>query len=102
MWAGGRGTAVRVQAWDALSSFPAKEDESWNHRMAWDEKDHKDNLVSTSLLCAESPTTRPGCPEPHPAWEDECEDGDVLKEASKSLRENTLVSDEAVQELLPR
>jgi len=32
------------------------------------EKDHKDHLVSTPLLCAGSPTTRPGCPEPHPAW----------------------------------
>ena len=39
-----------------------------NHRMAWVEKDLKDHLVSTPLLCAGSPTTRPGCPEPHPAW----------------------------------
>ena len=39
-----------------------------NHRMAWIEKDHNDHLVSTPLLCAGSPTTRPGCPEPHPAW----------------------------------
>ena len=31
-----------------------------NHRMAWVEKDHNDHLVSTSLLCAGSPTTRPG------------------------------------------
>jgi len=31
-------------------------------------KDHNDHLVSTPLLCAGSPTTRPGCPEPHPAW----------------------------------
>uniref|UniRef100_A0A8V1A5J1 diphosphoinositol-polyphosphate diphosphatase n=3 Tax=Neognathae TaxID=8825 RepID=A0A8V1A5J1_CHICK len=36
--------------------------------MAWVEKDHNDHLISTPLLCAESPTTRPGCPEPHPAW----------------------------------
>ena len=36
--------------------------------MAWVEKDHNDHLVSTPLLCAGSPTTRPGCPEPHPAW----------------------------------
>jgi len=36
--------------------------------MAWIEKDHNDHLVSTPLLCAGSPTTRPGCPEPHPAW----------------------------------
>jgi len=36
--------------------------------MAWVEKDHNDHVVSTSLLCAGSPTTRPGCPEPHPAW----------------------------------
>jgi len=36
------------------------------HRMAWVEKDHNDHLVSTSLLCAGLPTTRPGCPEPHP------------------------------------
>jgi len=32
------------------------------HRMAWVEKDHKGHLVSTPLLCAGSPTTRPGCP----------------------------------------
>ena len=38
------------------------------HRMAWVEKDHSDHVVSTPLLCAGSPTTRPGCPEPHPAW----------------------------------
>jgi len=25
-------------------------------------------VVSTSLLCAGSPTSRPGCPEPRPAW----------------------------------
>ena len=36
--------------------------------MAWVEKDHNDHLISTPLLCARSPTTRPGCPEPHPAW----------------------------------
>ena len=41
---------------------------SQNHRTAWIEKDHNDHRVSTPLLCAESPTTRPGCPEPHPAW----------------------------------
>ena len=38
-------------------------------RMAWVEKDHNDHLVSTPLLCAGSPTTTPGCPEPHPALE---------------------------------
>ena len=32
--------------------------------MAWVEKDHNDLLVSAPLLCAGSPTTRPGCPEP--------------------------------------
>jgi len=31
------------------------------------EKTHNDHLVSTLLLCAGPPTTRPGCPEPHPA-----------------------------------
>ena len=36
--------------------------------MAWVEKNHSDHLVSTPLLCAGSPTTRPGCPEPHPTW----------------------------------
>ena len=41
---------------------------SQNHGMAWVEKDHNDHRVSTPLLCAGSPTTRPGCPEPHPAW----------------------------------
>jgi len=35
--------------------------------MAWVEKDHNDHLVSTPLLCGSS-ATRPGCPEPHPAW----------------------------------
>jgi len=39
-----------------------------NHRMSWVEKDHNDQRVPTPLLCAESPTTRPGCSEPHPAW----------------------------------
>ena len=39
-----------------------------NHRKAWVEKDHNDHPVSTPLLCAGSPTTRPGCPVPHPAW----------------------------------
>jgi len=38
------------------------------HRMARVEKDHNDHLVSTPQLCVGSPTTRPGCPEPHPAW----------------------------------
>jgi len=36
--------------------------------MAWVEKDHNDHRVSTPLPCAGAPTTRPGCPEPHPAW----------------------------------
>jgi len=36
--------------------------------MAWVEKDHNDHWVSIPLLCAGSPNTRPGCPEPHPAW----------------------------------
>ena len=36
--------------------------------MAWVEKDHSDHRVSAPLLCAGSPTTTPGCPEPHPAW----------------------------------
>lgn len=39
-----------------------------NHRMAWVEKDQNDHWVSTSLPCAGSPTTTPGCPESHPAW----------------------------------
>jgi len=34
------------------------------HRMAWVHKDHNDHQVSTPLLCAGSPTTRPGCPYP--------------------------------------
>jgi len=42
--------------------------ESENHRMAWVEKDHNDHPVSNPLLCTGSPTSRPGCPEPHPAW----------------------------------
>ena len=42
--------------------------ESYNYRMTWVEKDHNDHWVSTPLLCAGSPATRPGCPEPHPAW----------------------------------
>jgi len=37
-----------------------------NHRIIeWPGLDHP---VSTSLLCAGSPTTTPDCPEPHPAW----------------------------------
>ena len=40
---------------------------SQNHRMAWVEKDSNDHLVSTPLPHVGSPTTRPGCPEPHPA-----------------------------------
>ena len=36
--------------------------------MAWVEKDHNDHWVSTPLLRAGSPTTRPACPEPHSAW----------------------------------
>jgi len=36
--------------------------------MAWVEKDLKDHLVSTPLPCAGLSTTRPSCPEPHPAW----------------------------------
>ena len=36
--------------------------------MAWVEKDHNARRVSAPLLCAGSPTSRPGCPEPHPAW----------------------------------
>ena len=43
--------------------------ESQNHRMAWVEKDHSDHPVSAPLLCAASPTTRPGCPEPQPGLE---------------------------------
>ena len=39
---------------------------SQNCRMAWVEKDLKDHLVSTPLLQAGLPATRPGCPEPHP------------------------------------
>ena len=35
--------------------------------MIWVKKDHNDHRVSTPLLCSGSPTTRPGCPEPHPA-----------------------------------
>jgi len=48
-------------------STPAM-NKSYNHRMAWVEKDHNGHLVSTALLCAGSPTTRPGYREPHPAW----------------------------------
>jgi len=36
--------------------------------MIWVEKDQKDHLVTTPLPWAGSPTTRPVCPEPHPAW----------------------------------
>jgi len=36
--------------------------------MAWVEKAHSVHLVLTPLLCAGSPTSSPGCPEPHPAW----------------------------------
>lgn len=37
--------------------------ESENHRMVWVDKDHSDHLVSTFLLCAGSPATKPGCSE---------------------------------------
>jgi len=36
--------------------------------MAWVEKHQNDHWISTPLLCAGSPITRPGCPEQHPAW----------------------------------
>jgi len=36
--------------------------------MAWVEKDHNGHLVSTFLMCAGLPTTRPGCPGQHLAW----------------------------------
>ena len=41
---------------------------SHSYRMVWVEKDDNDHLVSPPLLCAGSPTTRPGCPEPKPPW----------------------------------
>lgn len=34
-----------------------------HHRMAWDEQDHSDHLVSPPLPCAGLQTTRPGCSE---------------------------------------
>jgi len=34
--------------------------------MAWVEKELKGHLVATPLLWAGLPTSRPGCPEPHP------------------------------------
>jgi len=52
---------------------------SQNHRMAWDEKDLKAHLVSTPLQWAGSPTTRPGCPEPHPACWGHCDQNSILK-----------------------
>jgi len=39
--------------------------ESWNG-LGW--KGPQWSLSSNPLLYAGSPTTRPGCPEPHPAW----------------------------------
>ena len=39
-----------------------------NHRRGWVEKDHNHHLGSTPLPWAGLPTTRLGCPEPHPAW----------------------------------
>ena len=63
---------INVQASQACPR-PSDQFYLWNrtlrlyHRTAWVEKDLKDHLVSTPLLCAGSPTTRPGCPEPHPA-----------------------------------
>jgi len=54
-----------------LFSFPIKGqlwgqmDHRMNHRRAWVEKDHNHHQVSTLLLWAGSPTTRPGCPEQH-------------------------------------
>jgi len=37
--------------------------------MAWVEKDLQDHLVLIPLLYAGSPTTKAGCPEPHPELE---------------------------------
>ena len=44
--------------------------------MAWVEKGRNDHRVSTPLLRAALPTTRPGCPEPHPVWIDVSSQGD--------------------------
>ena len=41
--------------------------ESLTHRMAWVAKEHNAHQLQP-LLCAGSPTSSPGCPEPHPAW----------------------------------
>jgi len=42
--------------------------ESQNHRMIWIRKDRIDHLVPTSLPWAGTPSTRPVCSKPHPAW----------------------------------
>ena len=41
---------------------------SQNDRMVWVGRDLKDHLVPTPLPWTGTPSTRPGCPKPHPTW----------------------------------
>ena len=41
---------------------------SQNHRRGWVGKALKDHQIPAPLPWAGTPSTRPGCPEPHPAW----------------------------------
>ena len=38
------------------------------HRIVWVGRDLKDHLVPTPSPWAGTPSTRPGCSKPHPAW----------------------------------
>ena len=60
--------AVGTEAVGTADGIGVLTESSWNHRMAWVEKDYNDHAVSTPLLCGGLPATRAGCPEPHPAW----------------------------------
>jgi len=62
--------------------------------MTWVEKDHNDHQVSTPLLCAGSPTTRPGCPEPLCVKERTCEKPFSRRENRK--RTNSLLTNKEV------
>jgi len=42
--------------------------ESRSHRVVWVGRDLKDHLIPTPLPWAGTPSTRPGCSEPHPTW----------------------------------
>lgn len=42
--------------------------QSQDHRLIWVRKDLKDHLVPTNLQWTETPSSTPGCTNPHPVW----------------------------------